>query len=117
RLGLGLLDLLYVDEDLPARALLNLLLQLVDFRPLASDDDARARRIDVDFQVVCRALGLDARHAGMRETLLQILSQREVLMQQLCIVAIREPARTPGLVEPEPKPVRVNLLAHSVLSN
>src|SRR5438874_3559184 len=56
RLELGLLDLLYVDEDLPARALLNLLLQLVDFRPLASDDDARARRVDVDFQVVCRAL-------------------------------------------------------------
>src|SRR5688572_7934153 len=63
RLELRLLDLLDVDEDLPVRALLNFLLQLVDFRSLAADDDARPRGVDVDLQVVCRPLRLDARDA------------------------------------------------------
>ena len=114
RLELGLLDLLDVDEDLAVGALLDFLLQLVDFRPLAADDDARARGVDVDLQLVRRALGLDPRDAGVREPLLQVLPQREILVQQLRVVAIRVPARPPGLVEAEPEPVRVNLLAHSV---
>src|SRR5688572_19000785 len=112
RLQLRLLDLLDIDEDLPAGALLDLLLQLVDFRPLAADDDAGARGVDVDLQVVRRAFGFNARHTGMREALLQILTERQVLVQQLRVVLPREPARAPGLVEAEPESVRVNLLAH-----
>src|SRR5678816_45522 len=38
---LRLLDLLDVDEDLAIGPLLDFLLQLVDFRPLAADDDTR----------------------------------------------------------------------------
>src|SRR6266545_2618736 len=112
RLELRLLDLLDVDEDLAARALLDLLLQLVDFRPLAADDDAWTRGVDVDLQVVRRALGLDARDPGVREALLQVLPQGEVLVEQLRVVLVREPARAPGLVEAEAESVRMNLLAH-----
>src|SRR5688572_17709449 len=111
-LQLRLLDLLDVDEDLPVRSLLDLLLQLVDLSALAADDDPRTRGVDVDLQVVGRALGLDARHPGVREALLQILAERQILVQQLRVVLPREPARAPGLVEAEPESVGVNLLAH-----
>jgi hypothetical protein len=40
RVELRLLNLLDVDEDLAVRLLLDFLLQLVDFGPLAADDDA-----------------------------------------------------------------------------
>src|SRR5581483_3954465 len=113
RVELRLLDLLDVDEDLAAGALLDFLLQLVDFRSLAADDDAGPRGVDVDLQPVDGALGLDLRHAGMREALLEGLAQIEILVQQLGVVAVRVPARPPRFVEPEPEPERVNLLAHS----
>jgi hypothetical protein len=71
RLELGLLDLLDVDEDLAARALLHLLLELLDLGPLAADDDARPRGVDVDLQLVGRALGLDARDAGVAKRFLR----------------------------------------------
>src|SRR5262249_7898910 len=114
RVELGLLNLLDVDEDLAARALLDFLLQLVDFGALAADDDARARRVDVDLQLVRGALGLDLGDARVGEPLLQALAQREILVQQLRVVAIRVPARPPRLVEAEAESKRVNLLAHSL---
>ena len=40
-------------------------------------------------------------------------AQRQVLVQQLRVVAVAIPARPPRLVEPEPESVRMNLLAHS----
>ena len=70
------------------------------------------RGVDVDLQLVGRALGLDLRDAGVREPLLQVCAQRQVLVQQLRVVAVRVPARPPRLVEPEPESERVNLLAH-----
>jgi hypothetical protein len=47
-------------------------LQLVDLRALAADDDARPRGVDVDLQLVGRALDLDLRHARVREALLEV---------------------------------------------
>src|SRR4051794_6686923 len=120
RLGLGnqlgvelrLLDLLDVDEDVAAGLLLDFLFQLVDFRALAADDDPRPGRVDVDLEPVDRALGLDLRDAGVREPLLQALAQREIFVEQLRVLAVRVPTRTPRLVETEAEPKRVNLLAH-----
>src|SRR6202035_1427104 len=83
-----------------------------DLRPLAADDDARTRRVDVDLQLVGGALRLDLRDAGVREPLLERLPQVDVLVQQLRVVSIGVPARAPRLVEPEPESDRVNLLAH-----
>src|SRR6185295_19519001 len=116
RVELRLLDLLDVDEDLAVGLLLDLLLELVDFRPLAPDDDAGARRVDVDLQLVRGALGLDLRHARVGEPLLERRAQLEVLVQQLGVVAIRVPARPPRLVEAEAESERVNLLTHDLSS-
>src|SRR5262249_35904413 len=55
---------------------------------------------------------LDLGDARVREALLERPPQHHILVQQLRVVAIRIPARAPGLVEPEPEPERVNLLAH-----
>src|SRR5581483_1235558 len=114
RIELGLLDLLNVDEDLAARPFLDFLLQLVDLGPLAADDDAGARRVDIDLQPVHGALGLDLRHAGVREPLLEHLAQRQIFVQQLRVIAIRVPARPPRLVESQAKSERVNLLPHDL---
>src|SRR6185503_5500955 len=92
--------------------LLDLLLQLVDLGPLAADDDAGPRGVDVDLQLVGGALGFDLGDARVSEPLLQRGPQLEILVQQLGVVAIGVPARSPRLVEPEPESVRMNLLAH-----
>ena len=112
RVELRLLDLLDVDEDLAVRLLLDLRLQLVDFRALAADDDARARGVDVDLQLVGGALDLDLRDPGVREARLQRVAQLEIFMQQLRVVLVGEPPRAPGLVEAEPEAVRMNFLSH-----
>src|SRR6185369_11439246 len=71
------------------------------------------RGVDVDLQVVRGALGLDTRDTGVREPLLQVLAQRQVLVQQLRVVLVRVPARPPRLVEAEAESVRMNFLTHS----
>ena len=91
-------------------------LQLVDLGPLAADDDARARGVDVDLQLVRRALDLDLRDAGVREALLQAVAQLQVLVQQLRVVLVGEPARAPGLVEAEPESVSDGLSVPFVTS-
>ena len=107
------MDLLNVDIDLTIRPLLNVGFELVDFRTFAADDDPRPGGVNVDLEPVDRALGLDLRDAGVREALLQALAQREILVQQLRVLAVRVPARAPRLVEAEAESERVNLLAHS----
>ena len=47
--------------------------------------------------------------AGVREARLQLGAQLEVLVQQLRVVLVGEPARPPGLVEAEPESVRDEL--------
>jgi hypothetical protein len=68
--------------------------------------------VDVDLQLVGSPLGLDLRNAGVREPLLEIGTQRQILVQQLRVVAVGEPARLPRLVEPEPESVRMYFLTH-----
>jgi hypothetical protein len=68
RVELRLLNLLDVDEHFAVRPLLDFRLQLLDFRALAADDDAGPRGVDVDLQLVGRALGLDLRDARVRRT-------------------------------------------------
>src|SRR5439155_7858687 len=112
RVELGLLDLLNVDEHLAAGPLLDFLLQLVHLGAFAADDDAGLRGVDVDLQLVRGALGLDLRDSRVREAFLEALAQRDVLVEQLRVIAIRVPPGPPRLVEPEPESERVNLLPH-----
>src|SRR5581483_8409764 len=72
RVQLGLMHFLDIDENILAPgALLQLALELVDFRALASDDNSRPRRLDDDAQLVARALDLDRADARRLELLFQ----------------------------------------------
>src|SRR4029434_9023472 len=113
RIELGLLDLEDVDEHLATRRLLQLLPELVDLRPLAADDDARARGVDVDLQLVRRALDFDPRHTGVHEPLLEVIAQDDVLVPEPRVVLVGERTRPPGLVEAEPEPEGMYPLTHS----
>jgi hypothetical protein len=68
--------------------------------------------VDVDLQLVGGPLGLNLRHARMREPFLEISPECQVLMKQLRVIAVSEPPRLPGLVEPEPESVRMYFLTH-----
>ena len=65
---------------------------------------------------------LAARSVSMRETpacekrFLRSWRKRQILVQQLLVVAAGEPARAPGLVEAEPESVGVDFLTHAVSS-
>ena len=71
--GLGLADLLDVQEDLVLRERLNFLLQLLDAGAALADDDARTRGVDVDLRLVRGALDVDAGDARVLELLLDEL--------------------------------------------
>ena len=116
RLQLRLVDLHDVDEDLAAGLLLQIVTELVHLGPLAADDDSGARGVDVDLQLVGGPLDVDARHAGVRQPLLQLRAQRQVLVQEPRIGLFGVPARLPGAVEPEPEAVRMDFLTHSLTS-
>src|SRR5262249_51533995 len=84
--GLGLADFLDVHEELVVRRALQRLLELLDARTALTDQDAGARGVDDDLDLVRRTLDLDVRDAGVRdllrgEELLDALLQLDVLMQ------------------------------------
>src|SRR6476620_7503951 len=68
--------------------------------------------MDVDLQLVGGPLDFNLRHAGMRESRLQRVAQLQVLVEQLRIVLVGEPSRTPRLVESQPESVRMYFLTH-----
>jgi hypothetical protein len=106
---------LNVDVHFTLRALLHFLLQLVDFRALAPDDDARTRRVNPHDELVGGALDVDRADARALELFLQLAAQLDVFVQQVGVVLVGVPARLPRLVITEPKSVRVCLLSHSIL--
>src|SRR5690606_26519754 len=65
RVQLGLGDLAHVDLDLLLRQILQLLAQQVDAGTLATDDHARARRVDDHVHLVGLALDLDVADTGL----------------------------------------------------
>ena len=98
--------------DLAIGALLQVSLELVDFRALAPDDDARPRRLDDDAQLVARTLDLNSAHARRLELVFQLSLQLNVFKQQLVVILLDKPARLPRLGIAEAKSVWVDLLSH-----
>src|SRR5207245_6399802 len=99
RLELRLENLHDVNEDIPPRLFLEIVPQLVDLRALAAYDDPGPGRVDRDLQLVGGALDVGSRHARVRQTLLELLAQRHVLVEQRRVVLLGVPAGLPGLVE------------------
>jgi len=104
-----LVNLLNLYQYLSAGLGRQIALQLVNLSTFATDDDARARRVDDDLEAIGCAFDVDMRNACTRKSLLQIA------MQRLGVGLSREPAGVPRLVESEPKSVRVDLLTQDSL--
>ena len=75
-----------VDEDLPRGELPQLLLELLDLRPLLADDDAGTGRVDVDLGLVGGPLDLDLGDAGVMKPPLEETLDLEILVQQFGVV-------------------------------
>src|SRR5262249_33729175 len=90
---------------------------LQDFDVLAflADHHARPGAVDGDTRVLRRALDHHLADRGVRETLLQVVADLEVLVQHRReVLAVRVPARGPVLVDAEPEAGRMNFLSHMV---
>ena len=75
-----------------ARALLQFDFELVDLGAFASDDDARARGLDDDAQLIARTLDLDRAHARRLQLVLELRLEFHIFKQQLVVITLYEPA-------------------------
>src|SRR6185437_14570477 len=109
---LGLVDLLDVNMDFARGLLLDLGLELLDLGPLAADDDARARCVDDDADLVAGAGDLERADAGGAQAALERVAQLDVLEQQLGVALGGEPLGFPRLDEAEAEAVGMDFLTH-----
>src|SRR6266404_1075600 len=93
-------------------ALLHVLLQFVDLRALAPDDDAGTRGVNAHHQFVGGALDLDRADARPLQLFLQVLAELHVFVKQVGVVLVRVPPRLVRLVVAQPESVRMRLLSH-----
>src|SRR3954447_12590398 len=108
---LGVLDLDDVELDLwVAGDLGDQRAQLVGLGAAATDHDARAGGVDVDADLVTRALDLDAADRGGLHAPHDRLPDLPVLGEVILVLALGEPAALPVGGDAEPVPVRVDLL-------
>src|SRR5262249_10213841 len=110
---LRLMHFLDIDEHFPRSALLQLLLQLVDLRALAPDDDSRTCGAYDDAPLVPRPLDLYGADTRGFELALALFLEFDVFEKQLVVVALYKPARPPRLGIAEAKSVWMALLSHS----
>src|SRR5687767_5069082 len=110
RVQFRLMNLLNRNQHFAAGFLGQITFQLVDFRALASDDDAGTRRVNNDLQTIGGALNVHMGNSRPGEALLEIPLQPQVFNQELAILLLGEPVRVPVLVVTEAKSVRVNFL-------
>src|ERR1700757_1070866 len=114
RIQFRLVHFLDIDEHFARGALLQFLFQLVDFRALASDDDAGTRRLDNDPDLVARTLNLDCADARRLQLVFQFGLQLHVFEQQFVVIPLDEPARLPRLGVTQPESVRMDFLTHRI---
>ena len=89
-----------------------LVAELIDFRSLLSDDDARTAGVDRDDDLARLPLDPDVGDRRMAEARLQVLAKKLVLAKELREVTVRVPLRSPGLGDAEPEPDRMCFLTH-----
>src|SRR6185295_1836499 len=88
-----LLDFLHRNIDLAGVALLQLRLEFIDLGSLTTDNDTGARSVNNHSRLVSRSLDFNFSHASMKKTLLDHLTNPDILMEQLCIVLACIPPR------------------------
>src|SRR5689334_2066837 len=110
---LGLADLLDVHVHRHAHQALQRVAKALDVLALLADHHARARREDGDARVLGGALDHDLAHGRVRELLLQVLADLDVLGEHAReVLGVRVPLRSPVAVHREAKAGRVDLLSH-----
>src|SRR5712664_3638380 len=112
RVQLRTVHFLNVDVHFALGALLHFLLQLVDLRALAPDDDARPRGVNAHDQLVGRTLDVDRADARALQLFLQFLAELDVFVKKIGVVLVGIPPRLPRFVVAQPESVRVRLLSH-----
>src|SRR4029450_11426090 len=112
RVELGMDDLLDVSVLLLAGPHLQLVLQLLDLRALAADDDAGAGGRDGDARAVGRALDVDLGDARVIELVLDEAPDLHVLVQERGVALRREPAGAPAPRHADPETDRMRFLTH-----
>jgi hypothetical protein len=102
--------------DLDVHALLgdalDVLADLVDLGALAADHDARAGRPDEHPDLVALALDVDRGDAGAGQPRADVLADPHVLVERVGVVLAGVPDGLPGVDDPQPEPVRVDLVSH-----
>src|SRR5437016_1790312 len=107
------MDFLDVNVHFAFGALLHVLLQLVDFRAFAPDNDARPRGVNAHHQLVRRAFDVDRADARTLQLLLQLFAELDVFVKKIGILLVGIPPRLKRLVVTQPESIRVRLLSHS----
>jgi len=117
RVEIGVLDLKDVQLYLLARQLLELNAQAVGLSTTTTDDDARARGVQVDANAVTRTLDAHLGDAGALEVVGQELADRDVFSHVVRVAlslggGVGEPARPVVSGDSQTEPAGVDLLTH-----
>src|SRR5580693_2768250 len=109
---LGVLDLEDVQLDLLAGQLLQVGPDAVRLSATATNDDARARRVDVHPHAVPGPLDLNLGDAGPLHALLQHAADRDVFLDVLLVQLAGVPAAVEVRGDAKPEPIWVHFLSH-----
>src|SRR5579862_317659 len=113
RIQFGLADLLDVHVHRHAHEALQRVAKALDVLALLADHHARTRRVDRDARVLRRTLDDDLAHGGVRELLLEVLADLDVLGEHPReVLGVRVPLRAPVSIHREAEAGRVDLLSH-----
>ncbi len=108
----GLVHVLDLHVDALLGEALDVLAQAIHLSALAPDHDAGARRADEYPHLVALALDVDGRDTGPRQPRTDVTPDPDVLVKVLRVVAVGVPIGLPGVDDPQPEPVRVDLVSH-----
>src|SRR3712207_2005792 len=114
---LGALDLEDVDLDRLARHPVQVAPQGVDLRAGLADDDARARRVDVDLHLGRVLADRDRRQARVAEPADDVLADLDVLDQVVGELALGEPVGLPVVDVPDAHRLGMDLLTHGLAAS
>jgi hypothetical protein len=113
RIQFRTVNFLNVDgQHLASRALLNFLPEAVDFRTLATDDNARPRGENGHLKLVAGALNFNRRHARSAKLVFEPLLKLQVFVEQVGVIFLGVPTRLPRFVVSQAEPKRMNFLTH-----
>jgi hypothetical protein len=115
RVELGPLDLEDVDlHGLPGHPV-ELLAERIHLGPGLADHDPRPRRVDVDLDLVLVLLDRDVREPGVRQLVLDVVADVDVLQQIVGELALVEPGRLPVVDVADPEGLGVHFVPHGYL--